>query len=140
MSNLEPEMEKVARVSEAIEESCKVIRTSLNFLVQHYRVKRLMEGENNAPRSLSHLQEKLNYLKEISYLNQEQFEKVAEFFDRYEAISVEVQKQNPETDFSAVKVNDSNEQVSNLDQAITLYFRDYTQLALLLVRLKVNAF
>lgn len=140
MSNLEPEMEKVARVSEAIEESCKVIRTSLNFLVQHYRVKRLMEGENNAPRSLSHLHEKLNYLKEISYLNQEQFEKVAEFFDRYEAISVEVQKQNPETDFSAVKVNDSNEQVSNLDQAITLYFRDYTQLALLLVRLKVNAF
>lgn len=134
------ELDKIARISEAVEESYKVIRSSLNFLIQHYRVKRLINGEQSEPRSLNHLQEKLSFLQEIGYINQDQVDRVSEFFARYEAINVELQRHETGKEFKDIKVDDPNDKVSSLDHSITLYFKDYTELALLLVRLKVNAF
>lgn len=134
------ELNKVSRISETMEESCKVIQSSLNFLIQHYRVKQLMDGNSHPSGSHNHFQEKLIFLHDIGYLKEEHLQKLNAFFKRYNAIKLAVSEQEVHTDFSQVKFEDANEEISNLDQAVTLYFRDYTELAMLLVRLKVNSF
>lgn len=134
------ELNKVSRINETMEESCKVIQSSLNFLIQHYRVKQLMDGKAHTSGSLKHFREKLIFLRDIGYLEDEHLIKLNAFFSRYQAIKLAISEQNSQTDFSQVKFKDSNSEISNLDQAVTLYFRDYTELAMLLLRLKVNSF
>lgn len=131
---------KISRISEALEESCKVIRSSLDFLVQQHKVKRLIEGADEIPRSVNHLQEKLEYLEEVQYLNPAEKANIKDFFNRYEAIGIKLKQEELQDTLNEAFVDEADSRIKNLDQAITLYFRDYTQLALMLVQRKVNAF